>query len=309
MKPLVAILLSDKRSGSTMFQNELCVHPAVKHVVYTPHTYFETHHWLKAACLLKMPRRLFYGHKMYAGYGSRMGVRQYMIDCIRGNVSDFIVPADDETLVFEGWESLCRQFATPVFFEKSPQYPHQWAALDLIMKWMERTEFDVRFIGLVRNPMAVMYSAYELFATDPFQRQFGWAHCYRNMLAMQAMVGNDRFRVVRYEDVISRPKQVFGDICDYIGIDRCEAVGANVHNRSQNKWNDDPVFTLQLHESIVRIAAHFGYDDADLYNPPKPGLSTSEKFFRGVKDTLRSVQTRVFNKVIHPFLLRTIRRK
>jgi len=309
MKHTVVILLSDKRSGSTMFQEALCGHPAVKHVAYTPHTYFETHHWLKAACILGMPKQLFYGNKMYDGYGSRLGARQYMIDCIRGNVPEFVVPTDDEALVFEGWESLCQAFATPVFFEKSPQYPHQWAALDLILKWMKRTEFDVRFIGLVRNPMAVMYSAYELFSTDPFERQFGWAHCYRNILAMQAMVGKDHFHIVRYEDLIVRPKEVFGGICDYIGIEQCDTMGDNLHKRSVNKWIDDPAFTLQLHESVVRIAEYFGYEETDLYNPPKPGLRAHDKIFRRMKGILKLSTARLYNKLVNPILLRTIRRK
>lgn len=309
MKPTVVILLSDKRSGSTMFEEELCKHPAVKHVTYSPHTYFETHHWLKAACILGMPRQLFYGNKMYDGYGSRIGARQYMIDCIRGNVPDFIIPGDDETLVFEGWEALCRTFARPVFFEKSPQYPHQWAALDLMLKWMKRTEFDVRFIGLIRNPMAVMYSANNLFSTDPFQRQFGWAHCYRNILAMQAMVGKDRFHFVRYEDLIARPKQIFGEIRDYLGINHYETIGENVHDRSVHKWINDPAFTLQLHESVVHVAEHFGYVEADFYNPPKPGLTTHEKISRRVKGSLKLARARLYYRVVKPILMRTIRRK
>ena len=309
MKPMTVILLSDKRSGSTMFQKELCKHPDVNHVTYSPHTYFETHHWLKAACILGMPEQLFYGCQMYDGYGSRMAARQYMIDCIRGNVPDFIIPDDDETLVFKGWEALCRTFATPVFFEKSPQYPHHWDALNLILKWMKRTEYDVRFIGLIRNPMAVMFSAHKLFSTDPFKRQFGWAHCYRNILAMQAMVGNDRFRLVRYEDVICRPKQIFGEICDYLGINHCDTLGDNVHNRSVNKWIEDPSFTLQLHESVIRVAEHFGYTNTDVYNHPKPGLTKHEKMFRRVNRTLKLAKARLYNKVVNPILMRTIRRK
>lgn len=292
-----------------MFEEELCKHPDVNHVNYTPHSYFETHHWLKAACILGMPRQLFYENRMYDGYGSRMGARQYMIDCIRGNVPDFIIPGDDETLIFEGWETLCRTFAKPVFFEKSPQYPHQWAALDLILKWMKQTEFDVRFIGLIRNPLAVMYSANELFFTDPFERQFGWAHCYRNILAMQAMVGKDRFHLVRYEDLITRPKQIFGEICDYLGINHYDTIGGNVHNRSVHKWLNDLAFTLQLHESVVRVAEHFGYGDADVYNPPKPGLTTHEKLSRSVKGTLKLAKARLYYRVVKPILMRTIRRK
>jgi hypothetical protein len=59
--PTVIILLSDKRSGSTMFQNEICKHPDIQTVIYSPHTYLETHHWLKGAVLL--------GKSDYSGYG------------------------------------------------------------------------------------------------------------------------------------------------------------------------------------------------------------------------------------------------
>jgi hypothetical protein len=255
---VVVILLSDKRSGSTMFENELCKHPDINHVTYSPHSYRETHHWLKAACILNMPRPLFYGNRAYGGYVSRKGARQYMIDCIRGNIPDFEIPDDDETVIFEGWNALCRKFAKPVFFEKSPQHPHHWAALDLMMKWAETDEFDVQFIALVRNPMAVMYSALELFSTDPVQRQFGWAHCYRNILAMKEMVGHSRFHLVRYEDLIVRPKQVFGEVCEFLGLNRCETLGENVHRDSVAKWINDPAYALQLHDSVSRVAMHFG---------------------------------------------------
>lgn len=309
MKPTIAILLSDKRSGSTMFEKELCKHPDINHVTYTPHSYFETHHWLKAACILNAPKQLFYGNKVYSGYGSRKGARQYLIDCIRGNVSDFVVPIDDEKLIFEGWNALCRKFAQPVFFEKSPQHPHHWAALDLMLKWVETGEFDVRFIGLVRNPMAVMYSALELFSTDPEKRQFGWAHCQRNILAMKEMVGKDRFYFVRYEDVISRPKQVFGDVCDFLGLDHCDKLGEKVHQNSAAKWIKAPTFTLQLHESVKHIAEYFGYKEEHIYNPPKPGLTKGQKVHRYVKGKLKLLKSKLFDRFIKLLMLKTIHRK
>lgn len=309
MKPTVAVLLSDKRSGSTMFENELCKHPDINHVVYTPHSYFETHHWLKAACILGAPKQLFYGKRVYSGYGSRKGARQYMIDCILGNIHGFEIPDDDEKLVFEGWNALCRKYAMPVFFEKSPQHPHHWAALDLMMQWAETDEFDVRFIGLVRNPMAVMYSALELFFTDPEQRQFGWAHCYRNILAVKAMVGKDRFYCIRYEDLISQPKQAFGEVCDFIGVGRYDALGDNVHQNSVTKWKEDPMYTLQLHDSVVRVAMHFGYTEEDLYNPPKTGLTTNERFFRYIRGRLTHAKSIFFDRLIKPVMLKIIHRK
>jgi hypothetical protein len=309
MRPTIVILLSDKRSGSTMFENELCNHPDINHVMYTPHSYNETHYWLMAARLLKMPCQLFSGHGLPQSYGLRPTTRRYLIDCIRGNVPDFIIPVSDEALVFEGWDALCHKFANPVFFEKSPQHAHHWAALELMMKWAEKSEFTVRFIGLVRNPMAVMYSAYNLFSTEPEERQFGWASCYRNILTMREIIGRDSFKIVRYEDLIAHPKQTFGEVCDYLQLERCEAIGAKVHGQSLEKWRDDPYFTFQLDESVRRVAGYFGYQEDDFYNPTKPGMPAAVKIRRQFMKTLNCTENKVYNRFVKPILLRTFRRK
>lgn len=309
MKPAVVILLSDKRSGSTMFENEICRHPDINHVAYTPHSYNETHYWLMAATLLKMPRQLFEAHKPPKSYGPRAATRRYLIDCIRGNVPDFVIPESDEELVFTGWDALCNKFAKPVFFEKSPQHPHHWAALELMMKWAQKSEFTVCFIGLVRNPMAVMYSAYKLFSTDPEERQFGWASCYRNLLAMREIVGRESFHIIRYEDLIAHPKQGFGEVCDFLRLEHCEIIGDKVHARSLEKWRDDPHFTLQLDKSVSRLAGYFGYHEDDVYNPPKPGMPAAAKMRRRITDTLRLAEGKVYNRFVKVILLNTFRRK
>jgi len=256
-----------------------------------------------------MPKQLFDGNRRYSGYGSRFGAKQYMVDCIRGNVPNFIIPDKDEDLIIEGWNALCREFAKPVFFEKSPQYPPHWAALDLLLNWVENTEFNVRFIGLVRNPMAVMYSAQKLFHTDPSGRQFSWASCYRNILAMKEIVGKDYFHFVRYEDLVARPKHIFREVCDYLELDFCDTIGNTVHTHSANKWRTDPEFTLRLHESVAHVAKHFGYEKQDLYNPPKPGMTTSERVRRKVMGFLKLTKARVFVRIVKPIMLLTLRGK
>lgn len=292
-----------------MFENEMCIHPDINHVVYTPHSYNETHYWLMAASLLKMPVQLFNGHQPPKSYGPRPIIRRYLSDCIRGNVPDFVIPESDEALVFGGWDALCNKFARPVFFEKSPQHPHHWAALELMMRWAQKGEFTVRFIGLVRNPMAVMYSAYKLFSTDPVERQFGWASCYRNILAMREIVGRESFHMVRYEDLIAHPKQGFGEICDYLRLERCEAVGEKVHALSLDKWRDDPYFSLQLDESVKRLAGYFGYRDEDVYNPSKQGMPLAAKMRRWITDTLKLTEGKVYNRLVKIILVSISRRK
>lgn len=265
--PTVVILLSDKRSGSTMFQDELCRHPAVATVPYSPHTYLETHWWLMAAVLLDRPGPLFISGKPYAGYGGRRNARALMIDLLEKCVPDFRPPSDDRQLVFEGWEALCRRYANPVFLEKSPQILAQWAALSLMLEWIERTEFDVRIIGLVRNPHGVMYSAAKLFGTEPGGRQFAWLNGCRNLLAFGQMVPRSSFTRIRYEDLIEDPKRGFAEIAAFIGIAPSEVLGCGAHADSTEKWKRDLDYRLSLDPAVRQMAEHLGYSVEDLENP------------------------------------------
>ncbi len=266
----VVILLSDKRSGSTMIQDELCRHSSIHHVVDSPHTYFETHHWLKSAVVLKRPASLFAGARIYEGYGSRENARSYILETLQMNISDYQPPESDESLVFDGWEALCRHFAKPVFFEKSPQILSQWSAINLLLEWLAQTELDVKIIGLVRNPMAVQFSAQELFSTAPERRQFAWLEAHKNLLALKSMLPPDQFELIRYEDVIAEPVKVLGNLCKFIGV-ACEPqVGADVHAKSVEKWRSDPNYTLQLDPAVRQLAAVFGYTAEELSNPNRP---------------------------------------
>lgn len=275
MKQTVVLLLSDKRSGSTILQDELCKHPGVRHVEYSPHTYFETHYWLMAARILGMPLQAYYGHRVYGGHGSRSAARAALLDCVRTNVPSFEAPASDLQLVTRGWDALCDQFARPVFFEKSPQHLPQWAALSLLLDWINTTEHRVKVLGLVRNPHAVLHSAERLFGTSPRVRQHGWADMYRNLLAFQAMLPSGVHHVVRYEELIADPRATLGEVQEFIGLSPAAPLGDEVHRRSTNKWRDDPSYHLQLHGAVAQVASHFGYSASDLDNSGKvpPGLA------------------------------------
>lgn len=300
----VVILLSDKRSGSTMFEDELCKHPDIQHVEYTPHTYSETHHWLKGAVVLGMAPETFAGGRVYQGYGSISSARSYLIDCVQKNVPKFEIPDDDRELVFRGWDALCERFAKPVFFEKSPQYLAQWASLSLMLEWIKSTHYNVKVIGLTRNPLSVQYSAYELFHSEPGRRQFGWLKIQKNLLAFQALLPDGMFMHVKYEDVIAQPKTTFADVCHFIGVPEDNAVGLGVHSQSVNKWKDDPDFTMRLDETIKQMARHFGYTDEELENPLKPEPSRWHKIIRRVNGNLLLMRARLRDRLVKPLYLR-----
>lgn len=302
MKPTVAILLSDKRSGSTMLERELCKHPSIQHVNHTPHTFNETHYWLKAAVVLGLPPCFFAGGKVYPGYGSRKNARAYLVDVIRENVPGFTVPSDDRELVFSGWDSLCQRFASPVFFEKSPQHLAHWGALSLMLEWRERSDYEVKFIGLTRNPLSVMFSARELFSTNPEDRQFGWVEIQRNLLAFRQLLPESVYRGIRYEDLISNPAGTLAGICEFIGVDRHDGMGSEVNANSLDKWRADSSFGLQLDESVKQMAREFEYTEEELTNE-NVDVGGGPTKYRGP-----GLSSRLRDRWLRPLLLRLKRR-
>lgn len=302
----VVILLSDKRSGSTLFQREICKHHKIQTVSYSPHTYEETHHWLKGAVILGMNNRLFAGNKVYSGYGSRKNARAYLIDEIIKNVPDFEIPEVDKELIFNGWEALCEKYAQPVFFEKSPQILANWASLSLMLEWIHQTSYKVKIIGLVRNPLSVQYSAFQLFHTNPQTRQYSWLEIQKNLLAFQGMLPQDMFYNIRYEDIIHHPQESFADICKFIGIETCSDIGAGAHVSSLEKWKTDPYFALILDESVKQIAYNFGYSSGDLDNANECKTNPSLKWYlkNKVLGKLKRTYARLKDRVVKPLILR-----
>jgi hypothetical protein len=301
----VVILLSDKRSGSTMFQDALCAHPKVQTVNYSPHTYLETHHWLKGAVLLRVNPSLFSNGKTYKNYGSRKNARIYLENELKGNLPTFETPKDDKKLVFEGWEALCDRFAQPVFFEKSPQHLAHWSALSLLLEWAQQTrKYKVKIIGLVRNPLAVQYSAFKLFRTLPNQRQYDWLNIHKNLLAFKSLLHEDQFQLIRYEDIVDAPETTLTAICNFIGIEYDREMASKIHGNSKTKWNDDPYFTLTLNLAVTQMANTFGYKASVLENDNTKQLSNWNLLVWNSNTMLLKGKNKLINRFILPILLK-----
>jgi sulfotransferase family protein len=300
----VVILLSDKRSGSTMLQEALCGHADISHVEYSPHTYFETHHWLKGAVLLGMAPKLFSSERIYPGYGSKSNARAYLIDCVTKNVPDFVVPDDDRKLVFEGWDALCNRVSTGVFFEKSPQCIAHWASLSLLLEWINATEMDVKIIGLTRNPLSVQYSAQKLFHTNPNSRQYGWLELHKNLLAFKSMLPSSSYLQLKYEDIIENPAEQLAKICRFVGVPLDDNLAHSVHDRSVAKWKADPEFHVSLDETVKQMARHLGYSDAEFDNSTKSSVTQSRKISRYLTGRAKLMLARLKDRLFRPLILR-----
>lgn len=287
-----------------MFQDALCRHPQIQTVAYSPHTYLETHHWLKGTVLLDMPAKRDPKHGIYSGYGTKANARTYLIDCIRGNIPDFELPKTDKELIFKGWEALCEKFAQPVFFEKSPQYLGFPASLDLLLEWVQTTHFQVKFIGLTRNPISVQYSAWQLFHRDPNDRQYGWMELQQEMLAFAEKLHKDQFLHVKYEQIIDEPELTFECICQFIGVEPHASVTKAVHSKSLTKWKEDPYFQIELSPEVHAFAKQFGYTDGDLHNPEKPPQPLSWRLRKRIEAFYRTTRAKMVDRCIKPIRLR-----
>ena len=306
----VVILLSDKRSGSTMFQDALCAHHKVQTVEYSPHTYLETHHWLKGAVLLDFHRSLFANGKNYKNYGSRKNARIYLENELIKNVPNYKIPKDDKDLVFEGWEALCESFAKPIFFEKSPQHLAHWAALSLLFEWIQQTKkYKVKIIGLVRNPLAVQYSAFKLFRTLPDKRQYGWLCVHINLLAFKSLLIEDQFKLIRYEDIVDAPEKTLTAICNYIGIEYVPSMALKIHGNSKTKWNNDHYFNLILDPAVIKMAHSFGYAANVLENNNTSKITSWELFIWNIDTMFIKLKNIILNRLLMPMLLKFKLRK
>jgi hypothetical protein len=246
-----------------------------------------------------MPGEDFGGGKLYFPQGIAKG---YTIDLIRGNVSDFVVPEDDEALVFEGWNALCERFK-PVFFEKSPHHLNHWAALSLMLRYIRSTQHVVRVIGLIRNPMAVTYSLWKRWSlAKPEERQFLWARSYRNLLTFRELIPSRQFHLVQYEELVKHPQETMQSVCQFLGLDYCGNIGTDIHSRSLKKWYGDQEFALQLDDSVALLAKTFGYIDDDLYNPPKPGPSRSRRARTRVVQMYQRARSKIISRFIRPYI-------
>ena len=257
------ILLSEKSSGSSACQNLLSKVADIRHVAQTRHFENETLYWTKAASVLELPQEKMLGSNIPLGPGR---AREELIDLLKSNLENYSPPEDDKELIFGGWHLLCEQYA-PIFFEKSPHHLFQWSALELIVECMERLDdVDFLLIGLVRNPMDMLYSAFQRWRSPPEKRHPQWLTSYQNLLKLKGIVG-EKLVIVRYEDMIAslEPLQPVFDFC---GVPSDQIDSTYLHSKSVQKWKNDKLFGFTLPQAIIELAEQYGYSRDELVNEP-----------------------------------------
>lgn len=255
------IVLSSKSSGSSALQRLLCSGTNARHVEHTRHGEYETLYWTKAASILGLPQTQLLASEVPI---APRKARDDLITLLAHNVPVFVAPHEAEALVHEGWRALCRRFA-PVFVEKSPHHLQQWSCLELMARAAQKMpDIDFRFIGLVRNPMDMLYSAWRRWRLAPQTAQFEWFQAHQNLLRFKQLVG-DRLTIVSYETLVSHDG-VARAMLSTLQIEGSTARVSNLHKNSVLSWKRDAGYGFQLDSSVAELAAEYGYTAEELSN-------------------------------------------
>jgi hypothetical protein len=260
-RPTCVIILSTKSAGSSALQNLICGCTDGRHIAHTRHVQHETLYWTKAASIL--------GRKQLRIPDSEVPIppKKALHDLralLAANLPGFELPSDPEKLIFEGWRRLCAHFG-PLFVEKSPHHLNQWAALELLIQAIHvLPDTNFRFIGLIRNPMDVLYSMWRRWRADPESHQRHWMLAYENLRRFQKEVGG-RLLVVRYEDLAVQGSGV-RQLIEFLDRPVTSEALNIIHSKSLQRWKVDRWFGFQLDRRVEELATSFGYTSADLRN-------------------------------------------
>lgn len=261
------VILSAKSSGSSACQRWLTRLAGARHVAHTRHYESETLYWVKAASLLGEPQAQMLDSEVPI---PRARARADLEALLGANVPGFELPRDDRTLVFEGWRALCLAHA-PLFIEKSPHHLMQRSSLELLRQAIEmQPEIEVFSLGLVRNPMDTLYSAYRRWRTPPERAQYEWLRSYENLRDWVSARG-EAAALVRYEDLVAGP-QVLKPALRFAGVEDSELEDAprDFDARSLGRWREDDSFGFQLAPAVRELAKQYGYREEELFNEPHP---------------------------------------
>jgi hypothetical protein len=271
------IILSEKSSGSTALQNLLTKFGDIKCVCKTRHFENETLYWTKAASILGLSQSKMLDSEVPI---HRRKAKRDLITVLQDNLDDYSPPADDNELIFDGWQRMCARYA-PIFLEKSPHHLGQWSSLELIVQCIESTPgTDFLLIGLVRNPMDTIYSQFRRWRIRPEKLQYQWLVAYRNLSRLRDIVG-ERLVVIRYEDMVSSLSHL-RTILDFCEVSVDNADHTYLHQASLLKWKRDKFFGFVLDDVVMQLAQDYGYQVEDLTNTSTPIWSAYREYMRAV---------------------------
>ena len=262
MKNKCIILLSEKSSGSSAIQNLLANYTKISHLENTRHYENESLYWVKASSVLGLKQNNMIASEVPIDMETaKKDIANLLNESLGTNYKASHI---DKKTIFHGWELLCKHHS-PIFFEKSPHHLLQRSALKLIVEAISKiSSVDFIIIGLIRNPMDVLYSYHKRWGVKPEKMEHQWNQAYLNLQELKKIVG-DKLVIVRYEEVVHSLKCIY-PVLNFCDINLSSVDNNYLHQNSINKWKSDNFFGFNLSHEVMQLALDYGYKRPELVN-------------------------------------------
>jgi hypothetical protein len=252
-------LLSIKSSGSSVIQRQIAEMSDARLVEHTNHEENETMFFTKAASILGLPQYSLENSVVpYSARKARAEMRRLLV----ANLPGWNGQLNSEQDIFAAWTALVRSHPEDLV-EKSPHHLYQPSVIALMERYADATpEIDCRFIGLIRNPIATLYSSWRRFGVRPEREEVHWTRAYSNLLDF-AERRPDLVTIVRYKDLVTGET----DLASVLGIKRRREPDEKLHSGALDKWLKDPGFGYTPSRETIAVAERYGFAPDELENP------------------------------------------
>jgi hypothetical protein len=256
----ILMVLSSKSSGSSAMQHYLTFNYGAHFIPHSEHFEHESLFWTKAASILDLPQEPMYHSEVPIPPSQAM---DGLADLLKKNkIETTLSQQTRKEEFFELFFKLCKNTGFPVV-EKSPHHLFNASNIQLILDFKEyiAPRADVVLIGLVRNPIDTVYSAWTRWRYDCRAFEHEWFATYDNLRELKKK-RND-VAVFHYEE-ISRSTQKLDEFLECsCGLKKISD-SYSFNEKSLHKWKRDGLFHYTLSEEVDKLARKLGYENEDL---------------------------------------------
>lgn len=285
---LIFILLSSKSSGSTALQSFLHINYGVQVARRTEHFESETLYWTKAASILGLAQEPMHRSVIpYSKKGATLSLGKFLAS------NEVITDINDlnKEKLFELFFEFTQKTGTNVI-EKSPHHLYNESNIQLILEFKEyiKDRATVILLGLVRNPLDTIFSAWHRWGYNCLAFEREWLISYRNLDGL--IRGTTGIKILRYEDLVVSTEEFDHYLAENCGLKRISSE-FRLNSDSVGRWKLVPDFCHSLGAETAQLANRFQYDQGLVNSNARLFVWSFSEYCNQLKFHLRASRKRL----------------
>lgn len=203
-------VLGPGRSGTTLLSNLLS---RSSRIYIAPETKYFQQVWSQRHLLRLLPRKRRIRRIVDHVIASEYPAEPPTLPARRADLIDALEAAPD---LEEGFLAILSTLSDrPVLGEKTPWHT-------FFVDRIERLDPDARFVAITRDAPAAVASTWNregFRRVDTLTRCIArWIFMNRKLLEIRSRLPRDRFRLIRFEDLVRDPEPVLREVCELLGV-------------------------------------------------------------------------------------------